>query len=203
MNGEKYGTLIIGLKIMDTPDDVARTAVRRWKTLGRPSLRDFAPYFFYVIRVELFFAFLIATDVISGGRPKHRADFLYFYYLPFASIFTSNDKLQVQMAPLLMGNNQMFVRGEDLREYMNRLAEYYENLPQEVKESGSMTYAAFPPRDGDYLTSAIFDRLLPNWRRDAAIPKASITPEENARIMAHLKPMMDAVSASDRKASSD
>ncbi len=202
LNGERYRTLSMGLEMMNTPPNVARVAIRRWKVSGRPKLQHFAPYFNYLVRIEMFFSLLIASDVISNERPKHRADFLYFYYLPFTSIFTSNDKLHIQLAPLLMGLDQMFVSGEDLREDMNKLARRYSNLPKDIQETGSMTYAAFPPRDGDFLTATIYDRLMPNWRDRAAIPKKPITREENAKIMAHLKPMIDAISALNKNSGS-
>jgi hypothetical protein len=199
LNGEQYRTLLTGLEIMDTPKEISDAAIRRWKLMGRPNVKRFAPYLFHLIRVELFFAFLIATDVISDGRPKHRADFLYLYYLPFTSIFVSNDKLHIQMAPLLMETDQLFIQGETLREDMKRLADYYKSLPQAVRDTGTSTYAEYPPREGNFLTSEIYDRFQPNWRLDAAVPKKPITAEENKKIMAGLKPIMDAISAVDRK----
>lgn len=201
-NGERFRTLALGLVVMNTPQEVSNTAVRRWRLMGKPPIRSFAPYFAHLLRVELFFAFLVATDVISDGRAKHRADFLYFYYLPFSSIFTSNDKLHAQMARLLMAPDQQFVLGDTLRHEMNALADYYEALPQAERDTGTMTYARYPPREGSFLTSQLYDRFLPGWRARAAVPENKITPEENERIMTELKPMMDAISARNRKAQS-
>ena len=39
----------------------------------------------------------------------------------------------------------------------------------------------------------VYDALRPRWRGDALVPEKKITPEENARIMAQIKPMMDAL----------
>jgi hypothetical protein len=198
-SGERYRTLRTGLEIMDTPKDISDIAIRRWRLTGKPRMKIFAPYFHHLLRVELFFAFLVATDIISDSRPKHRVDFLYLFYLPFTSVFVSNDKLHMQMAPLLMEPDQMFINGEALREDMNRLVEYYNDLPQAVRDTGSMTYAEYPPTDGKFLTSEIYDNLQPDWRQDAAVPKKPITPEENEKIMARLKPMMDAIEALEKK----
>jgi hypothetical protein len=197
--GERYRTLSLGFHVLDTPQEALNSAIYRWKRLGRPPINVFAPYFAHLLRVELFFAFLVATDVISDGRAKHRADFLYFYYLPFASVFSSSDRLHVQMAPLLMQPDQQFIAGEALRREMNALADYYDALPREIRDTGTATYAAYPPREGAFLTPQIYDKFQPGWRDEAARPKTKITPEENERIMARLKPMMDAISAQERK----
>jgi len=39
----------------------------------------------------------------------------------------------------------------------------------------------------------IYDELRPRWREEALVPETPISAEENARIMAELRPMMEAI----------
>ncbi|MBL8667445.1 MAG: hypothetical protein JNM48_08290 [Rhodospirillales bacterium] len=197
--GQRYQTFSLGLHMLNTPPKVFKIVIDRWKRLGRPPIVNFVPYSAHLFRVELFFAFLVATDVISDGRAKHRADFLYFHYLPFSSIFSSTDKLHAQMAPLLMQADQQFIPGETLKQEMNALADYYDALPQEAKDTGIFNYAAYPPMEGTFLTSQVYDRHQQGWRNEAARPNTKITPAESEHIMAKLAPLMDTISGIERK----
>ena len=47
-----------------------------------------------------------------------------------------------------------------------KLNEYYKKLPAEVRDTGRMTYARTPPKQGYYLVSDIWDHFMPNWRKD-------------------------------------
>ena len=91
---------------------------------------------------------------------------------------------------------QVFIPGADLKADLAALARHYAALPAAERAKGAMTYAAYPPRTGDFLTSRLFDRFDPGWRAHAATPPIEITPERRRRIMAELKPMLDAIAAS-------
>ena len=55
-----------------------------------------------------------------------------------------------------------------------------------------MQYAAYPPLEGDYLTSALYDRFEPGWRAHVENP-IKITPEISRAVMENLQPVIDAV----------
>jgi hypothetical protein len=69
---------------------------------------------------------------------------------------------------------------------------HYSSLPDEITAKGAMTFAAYPPLEGDYLTCRLHDRFLPGWRQHAADP-IEATPELQEKILKQMRPMMDAV----------
>ena len=64
-------------------------------------------------------------------------------------------------------------------------------LPQEEKNKGVLSFANKPPIEGDYLTSELWDLLGTGWRKNGkdTIP---ITPENNDKILEHVKQFTDA-----------
>ncbi|MCK5450798.1 MAG: hypothetical protein KAI70_03425, partial [Candidatus Omnitrophica bacterium] len=86
-------TLIFGLSLLDLPQHLQIETIARWNFSEKPKIRQFAPYFTHIFSVDLFFYFAIASDLIGRGRPSHKIDLTYLYYLPFCMVFTSNDKL--------------------------------------------------------------------------------------------------------------
>jgi len=54
-----------------------------------------------------------------------------------------------------------------------------------------MGFARFPPLELETVIHEIYDSFLPRWRDEALIPREPITPEESARIMAKLRPMIE------------
>ena len=149
------------------PDDLGPRIVKRWKAAGGPALPEFAPYAAHVLCVDLFFQLALGADLISRRRASNKVDIAYLYYLPFCMVFVSNDKLHAKTAPLFMNEDQIFVKGDELKIDLGRLDEYYAALPAEVRERGVISFAAYPPLDGNYLTSGLWDRFLPGWRASA------------------------------------
>jgi len=149
------------------PDDLGPRIVKRWKAAGGPALPEFAPYAAHVLCVDLFFQLALGADLISRRRASNKVDIAYLYYLPFCMVFVSNDKLHAKTAPLFMNEDQTFVKGDELKIDLGRLDEYYAALPAEVRERGVISFAAYPPLDGNYLTSGLWDRFLPGWRASA------------------------------------
>ena len=107
--------LITGLSSIGVPPKYLNEIVTRWQAAGRPSIRQFAPYFTHILSVDYFFMFGIGADLIGRGRPSHKIDIAYLYYLPFCMIFTSNDKLHKTLVPFFLRPNQSFIPGEELK----------------------------------------------------------------------------------------
>ena len=168
-NGRRYLTLRAAFELLGVPDDVAPLVVRRWKAAGGPALPEFAPYAAHVLCVDLFFQLALGADLISRGRASNKVDIAYLHYLPFCMIFVSNDKLHARTAPLFMNEDQAFVKGDDLKEDLACLDEYYSTFPAEVQEKGIISFAPYPPVEGNYLTSKLWDRFLPEWRANARL----------------------------------
>jgi hypothetical protein len=197
-NGERFRVLRLALQFLGIPTHLHGRIIATWKQSGGPPLSDFAPYAAYVFKVDLFFWLGLAANLIGAERASHRIDLAYLYYLPFCRIFSSIDKFHKAIVPHFLGEDQMFLSGEDLKAELVALANHYEALPQDVRDKGSATYAAYPPLEGDFLTSRIFDRFFEGWRADAATPAEPRSPERDRAILERLRPMMDAIEALDQ-----
>lgn len=68
----------------------------RWLYEGQPSLQRFAPYTAHVFKVDPFYYLAMARGSISRERASNRADLAYLYYLPFAMVFISGDRLHMR-----------------------------------------------------------------------------------------------------------
>ncbi len=191
-NGRRYAVFKAALDALNIPESYRPAILKRWKEQGGPALRDFAPYADYVFRCEVFFHLAIGTGKIDAVRTSNRNDMAYLFYLPFCRVFTSFDRLHASIAPLFMGEDQTFVPGQQLKDDLAKLNVYYLALPEEVRASGAMQYAAYPPLEGDYLTSRLYDQFEPGWREHVRNP-IKPTPEINKKVMEHLGPVIDAI----------
>ncbi|HEY4513555.1 MAG TPA: hypothetical protein VJH06_03525 [Candidatus Paceibacterota bacterium] len=160
--------LIFGLTLMGVSDKFLIEIGTRWRKSGKPSVKDFAPYFTHVFSIDLFFNLGIASDLISRGRPSHKIDLAYLYYLPFCMVFTSNDKLHADIVPFFLRDNQSFVLGKDLKEDLINLDKHYSALPEEVKNQGLIRFAPYPPQDDKFLITRLWDKhMSKKWRENA------------------------------------
>jgi hypothetical protein len=126
---------------------------------GKSRIPDFLPFAVHILSVDLFFYLGIAADLIARGRASHRADIAYLYYLPFCSIFTSADKLHKGIAPLFMRDHQMFLPGEQLKEEMKKLNDYYSSLPPEVLNRGNDDFCEISTRGHDVSHNEVVGSL--------------------------------------------
>ena len=88
-----------------------------------------------------------------------------------------------------MRKDQVFLRGEELKSDLAKLDEHYTGLPDEVKEKGVISFAPYPPLNGDYLTCDLWDRFLPGWRPNARTPHSQ---DGYLKVMSALRPMIAA-----------
>lgn len=173
------------------PLEYQQPLVKRYQISGFPPLARFAPYAAHVIKVEVFFHICVSRGFISADRPSNKVDIAYLHYLPFCNVFISGDKLHRSTAELFMSGNQKFVWGPDLKADLGKLNSHYMKLPQEEKDKGVLAFASKPPIEGEYLTSELWDLLGTGWRKSEkdTIP---ITPENNDKILEHVKQFTDA-----------
>jgi hypothetical protein len=160
-----------GLKVLGYPPQVIPAVLGRWEKRGRPSVQDFLPYFAHVLSVDLFFYIGLAADLIGRERASNKADIAYLYYLPFCTVFTSNDKLHEHAVPLFLKPHQTFVPGATLKADLAHLDAHYSALPEDVKQQGVYHMAADPPDDQGFLVTRLWDKYLPHWRELGASRK--------------------------------
>jgi hypothetical protein len=169
---DQENIFILGLSLLRVPPSSQAQVIGRWKASGKPPIRQFTPYFTHIFSVDLFFYLAIAADLIGRGRPSHKIDVAYLYYLPFCMVFTSNDKLHADIAPFFLRKNQSFVRGIDLKADLGRLDNHYSALPGEVKSRGVMSFAFYPPLDDSFLVTKLWDKhMSPTWRENQVTPR--------------------------------
>lgn len=167
--------------------------IKRWDHFGRPCISHFAPYAFFCLCVTMTSMWGIGRGIISA-RPTNFIDQQYLFYLPFCRVFVSQDKMHSQLADEFMDDSQLFIWGSDLKRGLREIVSYYEKHSAELKAIGSMSFAEYPPLELMTPIHDAYDKHSPGWRKYAATgPKPPITKEESDKIMARLKPMMDAI----------
>jgi hypothetical protein len=110
------------------------------------------------------------------------------YYLPFAMMFVSNDKLHKRTAPLFLNAKQHFVPGDELKLDLQALDVHYSALPEADKAQGLFRIASAPPNDDAFLTTRIWKRFGMNVERQKPFDHNE-NKETNDRIVAEMKKM--------------
>jgi hypothetical protein len=162
--------LRFGLELLGVPE-ATDSVVKDWIVRRRPSLRQYVPYFVFMLTINVFFCLVLPTQLLRNVKASHHVDLAYLYYLPFCSVFTSKDNFHVQIVPLFLDPNQTFVNGTDFKAEMRKLNEHYSSLPDEVLKTGLGSFAQYPPDDPTFLTTQLWDKYLPGWRQIKARPK--------------------------------
>lgn len=119
----------------------------RWFENGRPSILEFLPYVAYCLKVDLLFHLGLQSELI-GTRPTNKVDLEYLYYLPFCTIFSSNDKIHKQLVPLLIKDYQRFIVGEDLKGDLKAIVIHMDEMDEGIAKE----FSSRPPIVEDSLT---------------------------------------------------
>lgn len=138
----------------------------RWNIEGKPQLKKFAEYAYHCLKVDTLFLFGLASGLISN-RPTNRVDLEYLYYQPFGNLFSSNDKVHKNLAPLLLRPYQKFILGTDLKQDFKLIVEYIENLELQERKF----YKNKPPINETSLTFQLWREYFgyperSNWNRN-------------------------------------
>ena len=157
-----FERLATAVQFFQIPRRHHEALIERWTNLHQPPLARFAPYAAYVLTVEMFFHIAVAARLISPDRPSNRTDIAYLFYLPFCKMFVSSDKLHRHTSKLFLRADQEFVWGTDLKADLKRLNARYDALPAEEREKGVMRIARHPPVDGEFLTTTLWRKWLPD-----------------------------------------
>jgi hypothetical protein len=192
-DGQRFLTLKTAYTLLGLdPSNFARVQAR-WIAAGRPPLSEFAPYTAHCLLVEIFFNVAVDKRLISPDRPSNRVDMAYLYYVPFAMIFVSNDKLHQRVTPLFLGEKQVFVLGEDLKRDLALLNDHYSSQRSE----GLMRLASYPPNDDKYLTTRIWKTLGMRTKRTTSADRTNDTPTAT-ELLAEVKQLREAARSPSR-----
>lgn len=188
LNLDPYRMLLNALEFFQVPERHHDEILNRWIRGGGKNLPQHIPYVCHVLKIDLFFTFLLVKDLISDNRPSHHVDFTYFYYLPFCIIFSSDDKLHKKYAPMLLNSKQKFIEKSLLKNGLAELVTYYAELSQDTLNMGYARYAKYPPLDKPLIISNIYDECCGyDWRSYAEEPEMPRDAEEDKKILEKIK----------------
>lgn len=153
--------------------------LKYWQTKEQPLIKNIFPYAYHILKVNTLFHVGLKCGLIST-RPTNKVDLEYLYYLPFCNIFTSNDHLHVNLAPLLLREDQVFIKGVDLKADLSAINEKLEKLGEVEKEK----YKKAPPIEPNSFTFNMYNKFFDypdgfQWR----IPSKPLPKEELIRKM--------------------
>jgi len=175
-------------RFLNVPWLVQQQILKGWSIANYPPLVEYAPYAAYVLTVEMFFQIALATNLISGERPSNRVDIAYLFYLPFCMMFASCDRLHERCTPLFLRRDQGFVWGQELKDGLGQLNTYYSQLPDSTKQKGVLSFAAHPPKSGDFFVTRLWDQSFPGWR-EINEANRSDRSEANSKVLEEIKEM--------------
>jgi hypothetical protein len=197
--------LALALDVLGVPQASKAPIFERWTAAGCPQLDRFAPYLAHVFKVDLLFYVGIHRGFISGERASNKADIAYLYYLPFAMVFTSGDKLHQRTVPLFLKTDQSYVQSDELKAALREIDEHYDRLPEEIKQRGVLAFAHFPPSTLDNVVTQLWDKhMRSDWREVAKHHEAEVgKPLDDAQHRALLEELRTRVAAAQRVTDGD
>lgn len=173
IRGSGMEVLDFAMELLSVPDSAKSLIRQRYTYLGEPSLREFAPYAAFVLKVDIFYYLCLRSSFISKDRASNKADIAYLYYLPFCHAFASKDNLHKRVAGLFMESGQRFVDADDLKKALKEADEYYSQFKEEIDKVGLMRYVGYPSPELKGLIVELWDEFMrPDWR-DVEIKRKS------------------------------
>lgn len=101
----------------------------------------------------------------SGDREDQGED---VHYLPFCMVFLSGYNLHKRTVPLFLRENQSYVDAQEMKAALLEVDQYYDALPDEIKERGVMQFASYPPSEMDNTVTRLWDKHMRRDWRDSA-----------------------------------
>jgi len=98
-------------------------------------------------------------------------------------VFASSDNLHQAVVPLFLRADQSFAKGADLKADLAKLDEHYSALPAETRSRGVFHFAQYPPTDGSFLVTRLWDKHLPLWRNHHAGLRKPLVKDDEDRIV--------------------
>ena len=160
------------VKLAGVSEETSTEIFNRWNRGGMLPIQDFSQYGYYCLKVYFTFWWALFSGLV-GPRATHYIDLHYLYELPFCRIFSSNDKFHKKLAPLLLTDGQIFIKGTDLKSDLKRIEEYADSM----REGGPFPFP-YPPDWDDSFTNQV-------WR-ECVVPReefAPFTEEEKDQIL--------------------
>lgn len=144
-----------------------------------------APYSCFCYRIFLVFSLALVRGIITP-RKTDIIDLQYLYYLPFSTIFTSNDKFHNMFAPLFLEKDQIFILGSDLKNDLRTIVAMRDVQKDGERYSWMLQHRRYPPEIESSFTSDLWKKHVPYSLRKSEDTEKTRTPEENKELVDRL-----------------
>lgn len=131
------------LSDLSVPPHMRRDIAVRWRHRGGV-LRTFAPYAHHCLRALLTMFVAWRANIIHW-QPTNLLDLQYLYYLPFCSVFVSDDKIHRALAPVLLRADQSFVPMMDFKLGLRHTHAHFERLSGPERAAARAKLFDWPP----------------------------------------------------------
>ena len=127
-------------------------------------ISEYAPYTYFCYRVYLIFSLALAKGMITP-RKTDIIDLQYFYYLPFAAIFSSEDKFHRLLYQYFIRPDQTFIQGSKIKNDMGMIVQLAHEQKELSHEDWIIRHKSYPPKIDGSFTAELWDKYVPNERR--------------------------------------
>ena len=166
------------LKWSHADRDLITQVITRWHRLGKPLLRNFAPYSYYCTKLLLAFCFGLAGGLL-GTRATNRIDLEYLFYVPFCLAFSSGDKFHKQMITLCIDSEQDFIWKDILKTDLRKIADVW------YKPNHKKYILAYPPEIPDSITLQLWQKHMRS-KEEIGRDHEGLSPEEESELAKRL-----------------
>jgi hypothetical protein len=156
--------------------EAQRGAIRaRWAGHGI-LLRTFAPYSHHCLRVWVALVTAVHHGLLKWDA-THLIDIQYLYYAAFCQVFASDDRVHRLLAPILLRENQSFVRGTDLKAALKRERAERDAWPPDVGKRLRWALNDYPIPRADSLLYQLWKKHMAPWRGGPIVPTLNSVEE--------------------------
>lgn len=154
--------LFLTLEDLKLEQNYSSSIFHRWESGQFKLLKDFAPYYNFVTKIDTAFRLGLVYDLITT-RPTNRIDCEYLYYLPYCNIFSSRDNFHKSFAPLFLAEDQTFIDGDVLKADLKSIIELLEKENDEINIDWNVKFSIEPPNDESSFTYKMWKKYSPSW----------------------------------------
>lgn len=180
------------LGLLVATQGVRDAVFRRWHDSRSPQLEKFAPYAWHCFRASYLAHFAMVLDFVPT-LSTNLFDLEYLFYSPFCMVFSSGDRFLARLAPEILGSDQTFVHSDDLKGDLKWLVDEWEGLGELEKHDRALNFGSYPPLNPESLAHRLWQRYMRPWKPGSGNRAIAMTPDEEQKLLEHLRPFMDAV----------
>ena len=169
---------------------IASEVFYKLETSQISTILDFAPYTSFCYKIFLVFSLALSRGIITP-RKTDIIDLQYLYYLPFTSIFASDDKFHKMFTPLFLENDQIFIPGTFLKADLKKFVEMRKAQNEEERDKWTLYHRNYPPEIESSFTSDLWKKNVSPRFRTSQNSAEIRSAEENEKIIEKIKKFVD------------